>query len=185
MNSRAIAAVLLCAAAAHGEGGFGARGQLAPFGGIGYSHSAGNGISSDSVSLAPGALWFAVDGIALGLSAIFAHRSSSAQLPFFLQPVASSTTSFGGAPMAAAAFPLTERVAFFPQLEVNYLWQRVSGGGISQTSHSISLQGFAPLLFIPAPHFFLGFGPFLSWNVEGAGSGNFALGLNSQIGGYF
>src|SRR5437660_442516 len=183
MDSRAIVAALLCAAAARGEDRFGARGQVVPFGGIGYSHSAGNGVSSDSVSLSPGALWFVDDGFALGLSAFFGYRSLSQPTTF--GQITTSTTSFGGTPMAAAALPLAERVAFFPQAGVSYFWQRGSGGGFTQTSHSVILQGFAPLLFIPASHFFLGFGPSLSWIVEGAGSDTIAVGLVSQIGGYF
>src|SRR6266849_295419 len=183
MDSRAIVAALLCAAAARGEDRFGARGQVVPFGGIGYSHSAGNGVSSDSVSLAPGALWFVDDDFALGLSAFFGYRSLSQPTP---AASTTRTTSFGGTPMAAVALPLSERVAFFPQAGVSYSWQRVSvpEPGFTQTSHSVILQGFAPLLFIPAPHFFLGFGPSLSWIVEGAGSDTIAVGLGSQIGGY-
>lgn len=183
MDSRAIVAALLCAAAARGEDRFGARGQVVPFGGIGYSHSAGNGLSSDSVSLAPGVLWFVDDGFALGLSALFGYRSLSQPTPGF--PSTTSKTSFGATPMAAAAFPLSERVAFFPQAGVSYSWLRDTSSGLAQTSHSVILQGFAPLLFIPAPHFFLGFGPSLSWIVEGVDSNTVAVGLVSQIGGYF
>ena len=54
-----------------------------------------------------------------------------------------------------------------------------------QLSGQVAIDGFAPLLFIPAPHFFIGFGPRMYVDVTGAGATQKSFGLSSEIGGYF
>jgi len=43
----------------------------------------------------------------------------------------------------------------------------------------------APVLFFPAPHFFLGFGPNFQVDLKRTGNTLTLLGLTSEIGGYF
>jgi len=47
--------------------------------------------------------------------------------------------------------PLAERIAFFPRVGMAFSWQFPSPGN---STHRIFIDGYAPLLFIPAPHFY-------------------------------
>lgn len=169
-----LLAVLLSAAPAES---LGARGQVVPFGGLGFGYSSSNGESQTSLSFAPGALYFFGDRIAAGGQFVLDWRSGGSGT--FSTP---AVTTVGIAPEVAAVLPLGDpRVALFPQLSLSYA--NSSGGGSS--AHEISLNAFAPLVFAPAPHIYLGFGPSLGWVIEGSGSGSWGLGLSSQIGGWF
>ena len=134
-----FAALLLCTAAARGEDRFGDKGQVVPFGGVGYSHTSSSGRSTDSLAVAPGAVWFVADHIGVGLSASVGYRSGSG-LPSGV--VSSAVTSVGIAPTVAAVVPLAERVALFPQLTAGLSWQWSSG----QSAHNTTLQAFAPFV---------------------------------------
>ena len=179
-----FAAALLCAAAARGEERFGKRGQVVPYGGFGYAHDSSNGQTTNSVSVAPGAMWFFADGFAAGMQAGFSWRSGSVlSISGVIFPTPDTTTTLNLAPVVAAALPLGERLTLFPQLSAGFSWSWAGGG----TAHGIEAEIFAPIVFTPVEHLFLGFGPFFATVIEGSSpsSGNKAFGLQSQIGGWF
>jgi hypothetical protein len=75
------------------------------------------------------------------------------------------------------------------------LWPRVSGGfyhvwGGGQSTTSVSVGAFAPLLWHPFDHFFLGLGPAAYWSFDGPRLGDLQqsqrqLNVRSVFGGYF
>ena len=175
---KVLAAGLLCAASVHAEQSFGARGQVVPFGGIGLGYSSSNGVSETALSLSPGALWFFADGFAVGAQAHLGWHSGTTTFAVSTPAV----TTVGAAPEVAAVLPLGDRVAFFPQIALGVSYAFASGS----SAHGVALDGFAPIVFTPVPHLFLGFGPSLAWVVEASsGAGSYSLGVTSQIGGWF
>ncbi|HEY2028875.1 MAG TPA: hypothetical protein VGH20_06670 [Myxococcales bacterium] len=182
-----IVLILSVGAAAHAEDRFGSGGQIVPFGNAAVARTSSGGLSQTVVSLAPGALWFAADGFALGLQARLSYASGVAGSITVVNgvPVSSvnapSVWAVGLAPEVATVLHLGDRLALFPQASFGFL--SVSGGNAS--AHALDLTVFAPVVFIPVPHLFLGFGPFIDWVVSGDASGNNTFGLQSQIGGWF
>jgi len=77
--------------------------------------------------------------------------------------------------------PLAPQVAFFPRVGMLFTWTFSDGS----SSNSITMEGFAPVLFIPAPHFYIGFGPQFSTRVVPSGDAMPTFGLGTEIGGYF
>src|SRR5512140_1832009 len=167
----AYVAALLCAAGARADERFGVRGQVVPFGGIGFSHNSSNGTSTDFLGISPGALWFFADGVAVGGLASLGWQSGSQVNGLAGSP--SATTSAGLAPELAATVALADRLVLFPQLTARFSWAW-SGGS---TFHGITLQAFAPIAFVPVPHLFIGFGPYFGWVVDASGGGAGATSL--------
>jgi len=78
--------------------------------------------------------------------------------------------------------PLAERIAFFPRVGMAFSWQFPSPGN---STHRIFIDGYAPLLFIPAPHFYIGLGPALAVDVASSFAKLTQVGFTTEIGGYF
>jgi hypothetical protein len=172
MARRILVAALLLASAARADESFGHRGQVVPFGTLSYSHVSANDQSGDELSLGPGALWFFTDYVAVGGSVTYRYVSA---LGF------TALHTFGVEPTLAVALPLADNVALFPRLGVEFAaaW---SGGN---SANAITLDGFAPLLFFPAPHFYLGIGPQLRIDVGGDTTRSTTVGFATEIGGWF
>jgi hypothetical protein len=181
MANRFCLALLLCTAAASAEERFGTRGQIVPLGSIGYVHSSG----SNSFSIAPGLFWFPIDHLALGMSTRLGYTTGGTVLVSTTggASAVSSTsfTSLGLAPAVAGVISLGGGAALFPQGTVQFNWFWFSGGSLNE----VDLNAFVPVIFMPVPHLFLGFGPFIDGQVSGSGSREAAFGLQSQIGGWF
>jgi len=156
MARRIVVAALLLAAAAHAEEEFGHRGQVVPFGFFSYSHVSANDQSIEIVSIAPGVLWFFTDSIAIGGSPRYAFTSAALG--------GSSAHLLGLEPIVAVAVPLAAQVALFPRFGMEFSW--IWSGGT--TSNSITLDGFAPVVFFPVPHLYLGVGPQLRTDLVSA-----------------
>ncbi|TMB16227.1 MAG: hypothetical protein E6J65_20590 [Deltaproteobacteria bacterium] len=78
--------------------------------------------------------------------------------------------------------PLAEHVAFFPRVGMAFTWQLPSPGN---STDRIFIDGFAPVLFIPAPHFYIGVGPSLAVDVASSFAKETTVGFTTEIGGYF
>jgi hypothetical protein len=155
---------------------FGAPGQWAVFGGTdvsfssyAYDHSSAAG---SSVTVSPGLSYFFVRNVSLGLA--FDVSSSDAQgYGADGSLVETRETSVAGGVRLGVNLPLGELFSWFPQLTVGYEWIRRQERLVSGESLSVSgpyptpstletgpyLSAYAPLLFHPVRHFFLGFGP--------------------------
>jgi len=172
MFHRTILIALLVAGAAVADERFGVKGQLVPSGSVSYTHSSVAGGSAYQFTVAPGLLWFPTNAIAVGGSVNYQHVSGV---------FGGSSNAFAFGPVLGVAIPLADRLALFPRVGIDFAWLWFPAG----SGNSITLVTVAPVLFFPAPHFFLGFGPNFQVDIHSSGAGQTLLGLSSEIGGYF
>jgi hypothetical protein len=183
MIARVAAAFLAVASAVHAEDRFGQRGQVVPFGSLSFRHTS-RGVTSNSVWVGPGVLYFPTDSVAFGISVLYAYTQGVA---FFGQTATLSpgVHSVGIEPTVGAAIPMADRVSLFPRFSMRFLKNMPGTGGPSLDL--LTLRGFAPLLFTPASHFYIGFGPEFSTDVSTSSvtTKETGFGLATEIGGYF
>lgn len=145
------------------SGRFGLEGQKA------VSSDAGLSISNTSVSgvdgstttllLRPAVDWFFADSISIGGFVGVEYTSTPGG--------SSSAISVG--PRVGYNLPVSERLSIWPKLGFSLANTTVSIDGIDddETNTSVQLNLFAPLMFHPVQHFFLGFGPALDVDLSG------------------
>jgi hypothetical protein len=144
------------------SGRFGLEGQKA------VSSDAGLSISNTSVSgvdgstttllLRPAVDWFFVDSISLGGFAGVEYISSPGG--------SSSVISIG--PRIGYNLPVSERLSIWPKLGFALANSSTETDlGEDEDNTSIQLNLFAPVMFHPVQHFFLGFGPALDVDLSG------------------
>jgi hypothetical protein len=151
-------------------GGFGAEGQLAlsmgatadqPF----FFHKTSGG--GWQLHVEPAADYFIVPHVSVGGRVVYDHDSGG------------GSNAVGLAARAGYDLAIDDRFSFWPLggLAVTY----ASGNHTSHTDTWVT--AFAPVLFHPAPHFFVGLGP--SVNIHLSGPGGTEYGVDSIIGGWF
>jgi hypothetical protein len=173
MTQRVLVALLLVGASAKAQSAFGSKGQIVPFGSVSYAHSSSGNTSSDFLLIQPGVVYFPTTALAVGLQPIYGFSSGAAGGSFHV---------LGFEPVVGFGVPLADHVAFFPRMGIGFAWVLPSGGG---SSHQITMLGNAPLLYIPAPHVYIGFGPTVAVDLDRSGGTGTTFGLASEIGGYF
>jgi hypothetical protein len=171
MAHRILVALLLIGSAARAQAAFASRGQVVPFGNVFYAHTSLGAADVNSISLSPGAMWFPTNNVAVG-----------GQLTYGFNDFGTSVHNLGFEPLVGFGVPLANNLAFFPRVGMDFVWAFASGGG---TANRVAIDGFAPLVFIPASHFYIGFGPRLFVDVANSGAKQTSFGLSSEIGGYF
>jgi hypothetical protein len=154
---------------------FGNTGQVAIAGDFSISFLHEHGTSS--LVLSPAIDYFFMPHLSLGGQVTFAYASYDP----------GSSTSFGLAPRVGYNIPLAPMFSLYPRAGFSFTHVSNSGGGISDSSNLFGLFLFAPFLFHPVPHFFIGFGPSLSGDIAGGHPSQHFLtfGLESTVGGYF
>jgi hypothetical protein len=141
---------------------FGRAGQIVISGAsqLGFEHAsygATNGPApqpaTTSFFVAPSADLFVVRGLSVGARLEYGH---------FAQTGDASGDSLSIGPRAGYAVPLGDHVSFWPDVDVSY-----SEGWISTGSRDVSVAVgvYAPVLYHPATHFFVGLGPYVTANV--------------------
>lgn len=146
-----------------------------------------------SLMLAPAADYFLLPRVSVGAAAQLSYESQGDI----------SARGIGAAPRLGYLMPLADRLSFWPKVSINFLQvtekqpaQTSTGGvdalgGSSEISYKKSQLGlFAPLLYQPADHFFLGGGPVLTMDLYSRyghikGNKETTIGLLSVVGGYF
>jgi hypothetical protein len=157
-----------------------------------------NGGSGTAFGLAPAIDYFVTTGLSLGVNGLVevinpAHSSNT---------TGGSATAFGVAPRVGYNLPLSDTVSFWPKLYFGYttLSSSASGNGsnVSVGFNDTSLGIFAPILFHPVPHFFIGIGPNFSTQLSNNATLSLAgmsqsqsqpkvtqIGLQATLGGWF
>jgi hypothetical protein len=112
-----------------------------------------NGGSGTSFAVAPAIDYFVTSGLSLGANVLFgmlspAHGNSG---------TGTTITIAGIAPRVGYNIPLSETVSFWPKVYFGYVTASASDNGPSSNSSAIGV--YAPFLFHPVPHFFIGIGP--------------------------
>jgi hypothetical protein len=104
------------------------------------------------------------------------------------------STTIGLLPRIGYNIPIGPTASIWPRASLGYIRNSISGNGSSSSNYSVAFIAFVPVLFQPAPHFFIGGGPYLSTDLVakftsgGASSDSSkltAFGLQSTLGGYF
>ncbi|MGH7435736.1 MAG: hypothetical protein ACRENE_08680 [Polyangiaceae bacterium] len=169
---------------------FGERGQVAISSEVGLtientSISGGNG-STTNIQLEPALDYFLARELSVGLFVLFDYTSASA----------GHSDTFGIGPRVGYNFTISDLLSVWPKaglsFESNSSTTSVSlAGAPPGTSTSTTISGsnlalnlFVPLMFHPARHFFVGFGPFLDTDLSGDARAT-TWGGKMTIGGWF
>jgi len=154
------------------SGVFGGKGQLA------VSSDAGISISNTSISdvdgsstqliLRPAVDYFVIDYLSLGGFLGVEHNSTPG----------GSSTAFSIGPRIGYNIPLSESFSVWPKIGFSFASTsqeeddvELPGGGViegsDESSTSVQLNLFAPFMFHPVEHFFIGFGPAFDLDLSG------------------
>jgi hypothetical protein len=161
---------------------FGDAGQLVLSSGLAFDLGKSSHESDDSVfsvRLRPGADFFVANGFSLGGALLFGYRAASSPLVFDTPrsprsyTVESTAVSYGIQLRAGVDVRMGDRFSFWPNASVGIWTESVTQPqlGLVATRDGVPLpdgdyretagyvQLYAPLLFHPARHFFVGAGP--------------------------
>jgi hypothetical protein len=154
------------------SGVFGARGQLAisSDAGLSISNTSVDGIdgSSTSVIMRPAIDYFIVDYVSIGGFLGVEYNSAPG----------GNSTSVSVGPRIGYNILLSERLSIWPKLGFSFasttqetdevtLPSGATIGGDEESNTSIQLNLFAPVMFHPVQHFFIGFGPAFDLDLSG------------------
>jgi hypothetical protein len=166
---------------------FGAPGQLVLSTDLRFDvvHTSTTQRSRTDISIQPSADYFIMPHLSVG--ALLGYTSS----PAAFGPLSTNTSFTQVAIMARIGYdlPLTELLSIWARAGLGYAHDTFSVPGIGDTSgYTLPFTLFVPLLFHPAPHFFLGIGPELGYELAStvANVGNATtFGFQSIVGGSF
>ncbi|HEU5060310.1 MAG TPA: hypothetical protein VFU21_27455 [Kofleriaceae bacterium] len=138
--------------------------------------------SVTNITLAPAADFFVTRGLSVGGQLVFAHTSQGDNF---------SADGYGAAPRIGYFAGLGPKVGVWPIVSVGYIHTSVDAGDLGEASgYEVILQAFAPLLFQPVDHFFLGIGPVFQTDLvskveDEDATKTTAFGLQTIVGGYW
>lgn len=166
------------------SGQFGLKGQLAVSSdtGLSISNTSISGIdgSSTTLLLRPAVDYFVADSISIGGFLGLEYTSAPG----------GSTTAFSIGPRVGYNIPLNERFSLWPKLGFSFAstsqsTDDVAGvDGDDETSTSVQLNLFAPFMFHPVEHFFIGFGPAFDLDLSGDNKAT-TIAARLTLGGWF
>jgi len=152
------------------SGVFGDKGQLtiSSDAGLSISNTSTSGVdgSTTQLTLRPAVDYFVVNNVSVGGFIGLDYTSTSG----------GHTTSFAIGPRVGYNFAFSERFSFWPKLGFSYSTSSTSidatvapGTTVSssESGNHLALNLFAPVMFHPVQHFFLGFGPALDTDLTG------------------
>jgi hypothetical protein len=125
--------------------------------------------SSDAttISFGPAADYFVMKNLSIGGLLLFNYQSAGAV----------DSTRFQIGPRVGYNLPFTDMLSLWPKLGFSFTHDNISTESegveddtevtISRSGSHFTLNLFAPLMFHPVPHFFVGFGPFLDADLSG------------------
>jgi hypothetical protein len=158
---------------------FGGTGQVSIAGdfAIDFEHASGNSV----LKLAPAVDYFIAPQLSLGAQIAFAYTGNDAV----------SNTAIGFGPRVGYNVPQAPMFSLFPRAGFAFthvsFTQKSPSGDLTASANLLSIFLFAPFLFHPVPHFYLGIGPSLDADIAGGNSAQreVTIGLHSTVGGYF
>ena len=122
-----------------------------------------NGVSGSvtNIQFQPGIDWFVIDNLSIGGVMQFNYTSAGA----------GHASTFGAGPRVGYNVPFSDLLSLWPKVGMSIdstsTTTSTPAGSTSASSTSVALNLFVPLMFHPAPHFFVGFGPFLDADLSG------------------
>jgi hypothetical protein len=187
---------------------FGARGQIAVFGGstIAASASQLDGIDLHGVqaTFSPEVDFFVAHNFSLGLAIGLTYGNVRDGTILNGYELREQTLGIAGGPRVGLNVPFGNVVSWFPRATLGIEWNRDSGQVVSvpqsngqtattyylPTTKWVSpyLDVYAPLLFRPASHLLVGFGPRFDYRMGGPSDGlsqqRITVGASLVVGGY-
>jgi hypothetical protein len=155
------------------SGVFGSEGQIAisSDAGLSISNTSISGVdgSTTSLVLRPAVDYFVIDYLSIGGFLGVQYDSTSG----------GSTTAISIGPRVGYNIPLSERFSIWPKIGFSFASTSqstddttVPGGAVTiegddETNTNLQLNLFAPVMFHPVQHFFLGFGPAFDLDLTG------------------
>jgi outer membrane protein with beta-barrel domain len=149
------------------SGRFGLKGQIAVSSdtGLSISNTSVSGIdgSSTTLLLRPAVDYFIVDNVSIGGFLGIEYTSAPG----------GSSTAISVGPRVGYDIPLSDRFSLWPKLGFSFAstsqkTDDVAGiPGEDESSTSVQLNLFAPFMFHPVEHFFIGFGPAFDVDLSG------------------
>ena len=182
-------------------GAFGSQGQLVistdiplhrmtePAVAIVHESSSASGSGSETMyGIAPAADYFMAPNLSVGGSVGIVHGDASIGGAF--GSGTATVTEIGISARVGYNIALTDAISLWPRLSLGYEHDSFSGGGGSVSGYTIPLVIFAPFLWHPAQHFFMGGGPIvyteLADKISGMDAGKITdIGIEATLGGYF
>ena len=159
-----------------------------------------NSVSSAAydVTVAPGVNYFVAPNFSAGASVLIGYDRITPS-----GTLGETTWRFGVTGQLGFDLWLSERLSLWPNASLTFEQIRVETSvpalppsglmvapGASDVASIVSVEIYAPLLFHPAKHFFIGFGPFVrsdlhnSTGIEGTSNRSTLFGASSTIGGW-
>jgi hypothetical protein len=136
-----------------------------------------------TISFSPAADFFIAKNISVGGALLFEYDKAGS----------SDATRFGIGPRVGYNYAFTDMLGIWPKIGFSYSHtsrstDTAAGPGttltLSRSGNAFTLNLFAPVMFHPVPHFFVGFGPFLDTDLGGSDKVT-TYGLKLTIGGWF
>jgi hypothetical protein len=168
---------------------------------IGGSTTSNNGGSQFGISLAPAADYFVIDNLSLGLEILFGYGTFSPPSTSINaspaingspgpSPQSTNLTEYGFAPRIGYNIPISNSVSVWPKVFFEHAGYSLGGAGAGYGNVQL-LGAYVPILFHPAPHFYVGLGPNilteLGASSDGAGATSkvTSYGVFASVGGWF
>jgi hypothetical protein len=138
---------------------------------VGFNRSDKAGTPTD-LDLMPAIDYFISPALSIGGQVRLSHYSVGSN----------STTHVGLGPRVGYYMPLHPMFSVFPRVGLSF--DHVSAG---KSHNLLTFFVYAPFMFHPVPHFFVGLGPSLSADIAGADSNTRTaqFGLKTTVGGWF
>jgi len=160
------ASLVPATALAQSNANFGGQGQLAistdaQLSFQGQSYSGNNAPGSQLLFvLQPAADYFVIQGLSIGAQLLYEHISENA--PSGSNGQSTNVDVFGVGPRVGYNVTISDSFSFWPRASFAYTTLNSSAGGTTIGQNAVTVGLFAPFLYHPAPHFFLGLGPSVS-----------------------
>jgi len=153
----------------------------------------GSSETTTTITIAPSADYFVAPNVSIGASLELLRASTPSGDP--QAPGDVTVTGLGAGPRVGYLLALGGQLGLWPRLSVLYVHASLSSPGSSDVTSSIfSLAATAPIVFYPTPHFFVGIGPALRYdlsskqssnNMDVDGNKHTVIALQSTVGGWF
>ncbi len=150
------------------------------------------GSSMLDFDIAPSAHYFILPGLSVGLG--FTVRQAPYVVSTPRTAIIGHETTLGVGAIVGYNVPLGRFASLWMRGEFSYADEKypkttAASAALGNDNHDVTLEFFAPFLVHPAPHFFIGFGPYV-WGdlIDERGSDDhrrFSVGAGSTLGGWF
>lgn len=161
----------------------------------GYSQSipnnTGDSPSGWTLTLKPSLDYFVIQGLSVGGFVQYTHTNASTPNQTSSGSTSSSADTFGIGPRVGYNIPISDALSWWPLLSLSFSTTSASG---NNSQNAFTILAYAPFLYHPVSHFFMGLGPFVGTDLSanasqngtsGPGTKTTVYGLQFTIGGWF